>query len=260
MSAVTRASARGAAAGRRVGAVFDAVLASVEGFGARAAALIRAAERPGRGTVAPLREDAAALIARHAELVSGAGFVAAPDVLADAPMWLEWWQTADGSAAPERLVVDLDPAGPGFYDYTRHGWFTVPRDSGRAHVHGPYVDYYGTDQYILTMSVPVLDGARFLGVTGADLFVRRLEGSVLPLMPSGAVLVNAQGRIIVSTSARHATGALLRGPAAEAVREAGAGDVDGDETGGGDGYGDGYGDGGRPARCGRLPFYLVTIA
>ncbi|GAA4083415.1 MULTISPECIES: PDC sensor domain-containing protein [Actinomadura] len=244
--ASAQALARAAAASRRVGDVFDAVLDAVEGLGARAAALIRAADRPDRRTVAPLREDAVALIARHAVLVSGSGFVAAPDVLADAPMWLEWWQTTGDSDVPERLVVELDPARPGFYDYTRHGWFTVPRDTGRAHVHGPYVDYYGTDQYILTMSTPVLDGARFLGITGADLFVRRLEGSVLPLMPPGAVLVNAQGRIIVSKSARHVTGALLRGLAPEAVREAGGGEVaeDGERL---------------LARCGRLPFFLVTI-
>ncbi|WP_067812768.1 cache domain-containing protein [Actinomadura kijaniata] len=241
---MTEALAQAAAASREVGDVFDAVLGSVEDLGGRAVTLIRAASRPDRAAVEPLRDDAAALIGRHAALVSGAGFVAAPGLLADAPMWLEWWQAA-GTSPAERLVVDLDPASPGFYDYTRYGWFTVPRDTGRVHVHGPYVDYYGTDQYILTLSTPVLDGEGFLGIAGADLFVRRLEPSVLPPMPPGAVLVNSQGRVIVSRSARHLTGALLRGLDLGTVREAGPGEAV-------------EGDGCVLARCGRLPLFLMS--
>lgn len=168
-----------------------------------------AAGSQGAAPSPPCAAGALAVIEEHGRLVSGSGFVAAPGLLEDAPLWLEWFHVV-GDRPPEPLVLDLDPSSTGFYDYTRHPWFRVPERTGGPYVHGPYVDFHGTDQYILTMSAPVLDGPRFLGVTGADLYVRRIEKSVLPLLPPGAVLLNAQGRVIVSRSARHVTGALLR--------------------------------------------------
>jgi hypothetical protein len=190
-----------------------------------------------------VREEVFDHLREHAPLVTGTGFVAAPGLLADAPLWLEWWQSGDGHD-PERLVVDLDPAGRGFYDYTGRPWFTVPDRTRGPNLHGPYVDYFGTDQYILTMSTPVLHGDRFLGITGADLYLRTVEKTVLPLLPPGAILLNAQGRVIVSRSARHLTGALLRRLDVDDVDRTGAPvEVSGQGT---------------LARCGELRLYLLT--
>ncbi|GAA3951266.1 cache domain-containing protein [Actinomadura viridis] len=234
-------------AGQDVGRVFDAVLRSIEGLSAQVVDLVgRAAargERAGHEDLAPLRLEILGVLGAHAPLVTGTGFVAAPGLLADAPLWLEWWQAGDGGV-PEPLIVDLDPAGHGFYDYTSRPWFTVPQRTRGPNVHGPYVDYHGTDQYILTMSTPVLDGPGFLGITGADLYLRRVEKAVLPLLPPGAILVNSQGRVVISRSARHVTGALLRRLDVDAVDRAGAPvEVDG---------------GGTLARCGELGLYLLT--
>jgi hypothetical protein len=144
-------------------------------------------------------------------LVIGAGFVAAPGALTDQEFGFGWW-TRDGDAT-EQLVISFDPASDEFLDYTRQSWFTVPRDTGRRHINGPYVDYLCTDEYTLTFTVPVSGPRAFAGVVGADIYVREFEHAVLPKLRAlgePAALVNAQGRVIVSTSARQATGSLVR--------------------------------------------------
>jgi hypothetical protein len=223
------------------------VLRSVEGLSARVVGLVREASasgaRPVRDELGPVRQEAFGVLREHAPLVAGAGFVAAPDLLADAPLWLEWWQAGE-DGVPERLVVDLDPASRGFYDYTGRPWFTVCDRTRGPNVHGPYVDYHGTDQYILTLSTPVLEDGEFLGITGADLSLRTVEKAVLPLLPPGAILLNAHGRVIISRSARHVTGALLRRPDVAAVERTGApAEVPG---------------GGTLVRCGELRLFLLT--
>jgi hypothetical protein len=146
-------------------------------------------------------------------IILGAGFVAAPQALVDAPRWLHWWQGRRGS--PTRLVAELDPGRDRFYDYTQLPWYTVPAATGRRHVTGPYVDYVCTDEYALTFTAPVFDNANFLGVVGADVLVNRYESVMLPplrALPTAAALVNSQGRVIVSSTARLVTGSLVRQP------------------------------------------------
>ncbi|MFI5612312.1 cache domain-containing protein [Amycolatopsis sp. NPDC051903] len=148
-------------------------------------------------------------------LVIGAGFVSAPHVLSDQEFGFEWWTTvgAADEDTPEQLFISLDPESPNFLDYTRQSWFTVPRDSGRRHINGPYVDYLCTDEYTLTFTLPVHRGGAFAGVVGADVYVREFERTVrrrLLSLGRRAALLNAQGRVIVSNSVRQATGSLVR--------------------------------------------------
>nr|WP_051343124.1 cache domain-containing protein [Pseudonocardia spinosispora] len=146
------------------------------------------------------------------DVVIGGGFVAAPDTLADQRFGFEWWTTAD-RAGPEQLFISLDPNSDAFLDYTRQSWFTVPRDTGRRHINGPYVDYLCTDEYTLTFTIPVQGRSAFAGIVGADVFVTTVERLLLPALrrlDGRAALVNAQGRVVVSTSARQATGSLIR--------------------------------------------------
>jgi hypothetical protein len=144
-------------------------------------------------------------------LVVGAGYVCAPHTLADQLFGFHWW-AASPDAVPSQLFISLDPASENFLDYTRQSWFTVPRDTGRRHITGPYVDYLCTDEYTLTFTIPVRRGG-FAGVVGADVYVRDVEHALRPgLRPLGgrAALVNAQGRVIVSNSIRQVTGSLVR--------------------------------------------------
>ncbi|HEU0238768.1 MAG TPA: cache domain-containing protein [Micromonosporaceae bacterium] len=164
------------------------------------------------------REDLDALrylifdsLERHRGLVAGTGVITAPDLLIDAPRWLEWWWTK-ASGTPEELRVNLDPGAPDFFDYATTDWYAGPERSGRRHVAGPYVDYACTNDYAVTLSVPIRDDEAMIGVAAADVLVSSLEGRVLPVLAGLArpvALANAAGRVIASNSARCAPGYRL---------------------------------------------------
>ncbi|MER5202675.1 cache domain-containing protein [Streptomyces sp. NPDC002825] len=200
----------------------EEVFAAVAETGADTGALLAEAAGPGREPVAAdlagLRPGLRARLAAH-PLVSGVGFVAAPGLLADVPGWLEWWQRGpDGSVRP--LLLDLDPQHSAYSDYTHWDWYTLPRETGRRAVAGPYVDYLCSDEYSLTLSAPVELGGRFTGVAAADVYLRHFEAAVLPVLqrlPAPARLVNARGRVAASTDPAHLAGSLTKGPDFAAV-------------------------------------------
>jgi hypothetical protein len=91
---------------------------------------------------------------RHQDLIMGTGVVIAPGLLADAPMWLEWWRAGPGET-PSALKLDLDPTSLGFYDYTQAEWYVAPSGGSSRAVVGPFVDFGGTNEYTLAVTVPV---------------------------------------------------------------------------------------------------------
>jgi hypothetical protein len=155
-----------------------------------------------RADVETLRPEIFALLAEHEDLLNGAGVVTAPGLLADAPRWLEWWW----GPGPEPLRVNLDPAAPDFYDYTTTEWFAATEPT----MSGPYVDYACTNEYAITLSVPVPG----FGVAAADVLVANLERRVLPALVAidrPAALTNGDGRIIASNAAALAPGLRVGG-------------------------------------------------
>jgi hypothetical protein len=155
-------------------------------------------------------------------LVIGAGFVAVPGFLRDAEWHLAWWlghanTFGLGSADPtiRRLVAEENPASDSFRDYTTLEWWRVPTTTGARHITGPYVDYLCTDDYTLTLTVPAYNGARLIGVVGADLYVNDVERALLAHLRGldAATIVNASGRVVASTDPHRPTGSLLRDPA-----------------------------------------------
>lgn len=152
-------------------------------------------------------------------LVIGAGFVAAPGFLSDAEWHLAWWlghanTFGVGTADPSirRLLAEEDPNSESFRDYTTLEWWRVPTTTGAPHITGPYVDYLCTDDYTLTLTMPAYNGDRLIGVVGADLYVNDVERELLPRVRglAAATLVNASGRVVVSTDPHRPTGSLLR--------------------------------------------------
>lgn len=147
----------------------------------------------------------------------GAGLVVSPGVLDDARHWMQWW-SRDGTGEPRRLHPELDPEEESFYDYTVLPWFAVPRDTGRRHVTGPYVDWLCTQEYTLTFTTPLFGshpqrGRCHLGVVGADIVASWLERRLLPLlhrMDAPVALVNAEGRVVVANRPELVTGAVVR--------------------------------------------------
>ncbi|MFE7353304.1 cache domain-containing protein [Streptomyces sp. NPDC057543] len=198
--------------------VFDAVGRTATDTESVLASAVADDRRPVSTDLAALRAGLHACLAQY-DLVSGLGFVAAPGLLDDVPAWLEWWQTtADGTVHP--LLLDLDPEHSAYSNYTHWDWFTLPRDTGQRAIAGPYVDYLCSDEYSLTLSSPVTVGGRFMGVAAADIYLRRFEAVVTPLLqrlPGPARLVNARGRVAASTDPHHFVGSLTKGPDFAAV-------------------------------------------
>jgi hypothetical protein len=157
---------------------------------------------------------------RQGSFTIGAGFVAAPGLIPDAPWHLAWWlgdlnTFGMGSGAPHvrRLEAVEDPAAESFRDYTTLEWWRVPYTTGHRHITGPYVDYLCTDEYTLTLTEPVYRGLDKIGVVGADLYVEDLESVLLPGLRAvghSTTLVNSFARVVLSTDVHLATGALLR--------------------------------------------------
>lgn len=174
--------------------------------------------------MAALRTRIHATLAKFGDIAVGTGIVTAPDVVDDAPYWLEWWfRQRDGS--PEALRVNLDPTGADFFDYTSEEWYDVPISSRSEHVAGPYVDYACTNQYTFTLSVPVHLGDRPIGVAAMDLPCDHIERRIMPALLAGPVplaMVNANGRVIAAGRADPAPGERLVRRGRGAVDRSGA--------------------------------------
>jgi hypothetical protein len=171
---------------------------------------LQVVDPPRRSMLRGIDALTAELVERHSDLVQGAGFVAAVGLFEDAPWWLEWFARDDGKV--QRLVVQTDPHGGGFYDYENLPWYVVARDTGHRHVTGPYVDYLCTEYYTLTFTTPLTLHGRFVGVAGCDVRVNAAEQRLLPALRtarSRLVVLNAHGRIIASNSGRHVCGDLV---------------------------------------------------
>lgn len=206
-------TAPGGAAGRiaaTVTAVVERVFASVTDLHDPALAALGAGEHGGPAEAVALEERARDLLAAPGQLAVGLGFVAAPR--SDRDVRVLWWQADPDGSRVTALRPDLRPASLDFYDYATTEWFDVPRRTGRRHVVGPYVDVHGTGRYLLTLTGPVLAGAEFLGVVGADVPVSRFENHLLRALDpevDPVVVLDGEGRVVLSTSPRWLVGDLL---------------------------------------------------
>ncbi|ONM50499.1 cache domain-containing protein [Nocardia donostiensis] len=152
--------------------------------------------------LAPMRETIVGELEPRGRLLDGAGFAMFEGALTDYPKYLEWWISNPGRK-PQRLPLELNPRSEYFYDYTPMDWYVIPRDQGLRWVHGPYIDFACTNQYVCTFSLPVTTAlGTFLGIAGADVPVGAIEEALLPRFRASALqvaLLNNEGRVIVAT-------------------------------------------------------------
>lgn len=207
-----------------VAATIDGIFAMIDGWRDLLEDRLRTDASLTASVVDPLVEAFAVPAVSGDTLLTGAGFVAAPGVLADAEWHLAWWL---GGAGVRRLATIDDPSHEQFRDYTALEWWRIPAATGTRHLTGPYVDYVCTDDYTVTITTPVVVDGRFLGVVGTDVLVDRLERGLLPLLRAlgtPTALVNASGRVVTATDARREPGSILRldglGDALAPLREA----------------------------------------
>ncbi len=144
------------------------------------------------------------------DFVKGVGVNAEVGVVPDHPYWLQWWRRTDAGPVEDNHH-DMDPSHEDFYDYELLEYISRPRETRQAWAHGPYVDYGGVDDYILTVSVPILENGAFYGVSLADILVADLESSLAPwlAMSNEIVLLNSEGRVLLSNFVRLSVGDLM---------------------------------------------------
>ncbi|MFU0805100.1 MAG: hypothetical protein ACFWTS_06350 [Pseudoclavibacter caeni] len=146
---------------------------------------------------------------------------------------IEWWMRDHTPGAPRERTVrrefDLDAGSDGFYAFDRMDWYTIPVRTGQVHLAGPYIDYLGVDEYILTLTVPLRAHDEIVGIAGFDITQGDLEGPLTPLLrrtASSLALVSGQGRVLLGNSAAMLPGDSVRAlPTARPLRELAAFDL-----------------------------------
>ena len=200
----------------RVDGLLREVFSDIDVLRAQVVALCERARsegrRPATTDLAEIRPAVLEHLSKAGGRLNGTGVITAPDMLADQPRWLAWWRKPGNSTEPRPLSVDLDPRHVGGYDYPVAEWFAVPQRTGHRVIVGPYVDYAGTDEYILTFATPIHACEEFFGVAAADIRATDFEREMLPILDStGAttLLLNASGRVIASNTPATIIGSLV---------------------------------------------------
>ena len=177
------------------------------------AAMVEASHPPARSwTERHLVAVIDRIIALLAEdpITVGLGFVAAPGEVDGLERYMAWWQRSNGRIS--RLRLNFDPTSIDVYDYLQMEWFQLAQQEGGRIAYGPYVDYSGAELYIVTVTVPVHFGGRFVGVMGADLVVSELERRLVAVLreaPMDAVVVSGERRVIAANTPRWVVGGRL---------------------------------------------------
>jgi hypothetical protein len=187
---------------------FEGLFSDLRPLGDAFARVVASSDNVTRSDLQPLHGQIFSVLDDHRDFVAGAGIVVAPDLLADSPLWLEWWWTRP-SGTPEAVRVNLDPAAPDFFDYPRAEWFESPMSQSTRYVAGPFVDYACTNEYAITAALPIVVQGQVVGVAAADVLVASLERRIMPrlcALGEPVLLINRGGRIIASTSAEFAPG------------------------------------------------------
>jgi hypothetical protein len=176
-------------------------------------------EEVGREALQGLEGLSRSFLSDH-PFVAGAGAIFSSDVIEQRQGVLEWW-TRTPNGGSEKLVIDLTPGGERFYDYEKLPFFSTAATTGKQTMWGPYLDYLGADDYVLTHSAPFFVDGRFMGVAGCDLRVQELETVLMPILlriPGHAALLNASGRVIIGNSGRYLVGERVKPDAAGKAR------------------------------------------
>jgi hypothetical protein len=156
------------------------------------------------------QEDLASLDAPlHAALelfgdsMLGIGLAAAPGLLADRPLWMQWW--FNGAGGPEFSETCLDRDSPDFYDYPSLPWFCDAVRRREPCAIGPYFDRGAMNTHVLTLAAPVIVGELVIGVAAADLRVDQIDElcrAHLAVLGQPALVIGGNGRALASTDHR----------------------------------------------------------
>jgi hypothetical protein len=154
---------------------------------------------------------ARSFLIKNAIAVGAGAFFAAASV-EDGGQAFEWWSRKE-SGALGRLDFDRTPGSDRYYDYEHLPYFTTAASTGEQTVWGPYIDYLGADEYIMTFTAPFSINGQFAGVAGCDIRLTDLERLIMPNLlgiPGDAALVNASNRVILGNSGMYLVGERIK--------------------------------------------------
>ncbi len=163
------------------------------------------------GDLKPVKALAVKFMAAH-PVVEGAGMLVAPGGIHADRGTIDWWRH-DDAGTDSKVLFNLTPESGSSYDFQSLPWFNAVALTGRRAIAGPYVDYGGMDQYIITLMVPLDLGAGVLGMVGCDIEVADLEKTMVPLLrriPGDAALLSNEDRVILGNSGRFLVGNRVR--------------------------------------------------
>ena len=199
--------------------VVAAVRASLEAVVARATEIIGSRQFDERELRAGLAKVAMAGVVTSDLDIDGVAFHTVHGLVPGHPFWAGWWRLTKDGVVADSLV--LDPRRDDFYDYTTMEFWSGAQRSEDLYVHGPYIDYGGANEYILTFSLPAYVAGEFVGVASADVQVAALERRLAPwlTMSDDCAVVNAEDRIVVANLVSNTVGDVLRSRAGWRVLE-----------------------------------------
>ena len=158
-------------------------------------------------------------LAKHSYAV-GAGTFLATDSVEEGERPLEWWSRKP-SGTIGRFNFDVTPGSHRYYDYEKLPFFSTAETTGEQTVWGPYVDYLGTEEYVLTFTAPFSIQGNFMGVAGCDIRLRDLEPLIMPilrLIPGNAAIINSSNRVILGNSGMYLVGERIKSESSDQHR------------------------------------------
>ena len=192
----------------------------------RASILVEVVAGDGATDPAALDERVAGLVlpelTAEDPLLIGAGFIAAPETTRTGDLHFAWWLGAlddnpvfGATAGPSRLDLASRAYAEYLRDFPSLEWYRVPSSTHRTHITGPYVDHLCACDYIVTVTSPVEQDGVVLGVAGVDVYVKRLERELLPVLlatDTPLALVNGSGRVLISGDPAVVVGSVVAVP------------------------------------------------
>lgn len=190
---------------------FESFYSDIEAFGEDLSDLVEFSEKkPGtlmQSSSDGIKARAVRFLDEHA-LPDGCGAVFSRAATGSSEGMLEWW-VRESEHDVARISFGTNPTGDRFYDYEQLEWFETAFGAKQRAIAGPYIDYLGIEEYIVTCMTPLIVQGDVLGVVGCDIRMGDLERSLMPLLrriPGDAAILNPHGNVLVGNSGRFVSG------------------------------------------------------
>lgn len=142
------------------------------------------------------------------DLPDGSGAVFSRSATGSSEGMLEWW-VRDPEQRVARYSFGVNPTGDRFYDYERLEWFETAFGAKKRAIAGPYIDYLGIEEYIVTCTTPLIVHDELVGVVGCDIRMADIENTLMPMLrriPGDAAILNPHGNVLVGNSGHFVSG------------------------------------------------------